>query len=205
MDRERLESQVRFLLEIDRLKQVLRQNTLLDASRPENDAEHSWHLAVMVILLAEYAREPGLDLLRVVKMALLHDVVEIDAGDTFVYDTVGMAGKREREVPAADRIFNLLPADLASEFRAVWDEFEAQETPEARFAAALDRFQPLLGNYHTGGGGWRTHGITADRIRARNRIIERGAPELWDYARELIEDAVRRGYVQEGPGDRVAE
>lgn len=198
MVRERLESQVRFLLEIDRLKQVLRQNLLLDASRQENDAEHSWHLAVMAILLSEYAREPGLDLLRVVKMALLHDVVEIDAGDTFVYDTVGMANKREREVVAADRIFQLLPADQAAEFRSIWDEFEAQETPEARFAAALDRLQPLLCNYHTGGGGWKKHGITADRIRARNRIIENGAPELWEYARGLIDDAVRRGYVREG-------
>src|SRR5262249_50705513 len=148
---DRLARQIAFIIEIDKAKQVLRQTLLMDGSRLENDAEHSWHLAVMALLLAEYAGE-AVDLLRVLKMVLIHDLVEIDAGDTFVYDVEALATRREREERAADRIFGLLPADVEEEFRALWEEFEAQATPEARFAAALDRLQPLLHNYHTGGG-----------------------------------------------------
>jgi putative hydrolase of HD superfamily len=200
---DRLEQQVRFLVEIDKSKQILRQTLLVDASRQENDAEHSWHLAVMAILLSEYAGDAGLDLLRVVKMALIHDVVEIDAGDTFVYDAVGNADRREREERAAERIFSILPADLALEMRALWEEFEAQESAEARFATALDRFQPVLQNYHAGGGGWRRHSITSDRILARNEQIAAGAPALWEYARNLIQDAVRQGFIAEAPPERL--
>jgi putative hydrolase of HD superfamily len=197
----RLDQQIRFILEIDRAKQVLRRNPLLDRSRLENDAEHSWHLAVMAILLAEYAREPELDLLRVVKMVLVHDIVEIDAGDTYIYDTAALADKREREERAADRIFALLPEDLAAELRALWEEFEEQSTPESRYAGALDRLHPVLCNYHTEGEAWRRHGITGDRVLRRNAVIEDGAPALWEYARSLIEDAMTRGYLERGPDD----
>ena len=197
MDSERFAKQIEFIVEIDRLKQVDRQTVLMDGSRRENDAEHSWHLAVMAVLLAEYAREE-VDLLKVVKMALVHDLVEIDAGDTFCYDEEANADKAERERRAADRIFQLLPEDLAGEIDALWEEFEARETPEARFAAALDRLQPLLHNYRTGGATWKPHGVTCDRVIGRNRPIEEGAPELWAYARGLIEDAVEKGFLAPG-------
>lgn len=198
MPDDRLARQIRFILEIDRLKQVLRQTVLTDRSRNENDAEHSWHLAVMAILLHEYAAE-AVDVLRVVKMVLVHDLVEIDAGDTFCYDAEGAKDKAQRETAAAERIFPLLPPDQAAEVRALWEEFEARRTPEARFAAALDRLQPLLHNYHTQGFAWRQHGVTVDRVLDRNRHMDEGAPALWAYAKAFIEDAVRRGYLAPAP------
>ncbi|MBM3496052.1 MAG: HD domain-containing protein [Armatimonadetes bacterium] len=170
----------------------------MDGSRKENDAEHSWHIALMAVVLQEHA-PPALDVLRTVTMLLAHDLVEIDCGDTFCYDTAGMVGKHERESAAAERIFGMLPPDQASEMRALWDEFEARETPEARYANALDRLQPMLHNYATDGGAWREHGVTADRVLRRNRIIADGAPALWAYAREMIADAVSRGYLDPGP------
>ncbi len=194
---ERLARQIAFIVEIDKAKQVLRQTELMDGSRCENDAEHSWHLALMAIVLAEHAREPKLDISRVVQMALVHDLVEIDAGDTFVYDLAAHAGKEERELRAAERIFNLLPLDSAREMRALWDEFEAGDTPEARFARSLDRLQPVLHNYHTRGGGWKRHGVSAQRVRERNAPIAEGAPALWEYTRTLIDDAVARGFIAE--------
>ena len=190
----RLERQIAFAVEVDKLKHIFRQTLLMDASRRENDAEHSWHLALMAVLFREYARDQ-VDLLTVVKMALVHDLVEIDAGDTFCYDEKGYEDKAQREQQAADRIFKLLPEDLAGQVRGLWDEFEAGETPEARFANALDRFQPLLHNYRTQGAAWRRHSVTSDRVIARNRHIEDGAPELWRYARAMIDDAVRKGYL----------
>ncbi len=199
MSSDRLTQQIEFIVEIDKLKHVLRQTQLVDAPRQENDAEHSWHLATMAILLSEYAREE-VDLLRVVKMLLIHDVVEIDAGDTFAYDEKGNEDKVERERKAADRIFNLLPEDLAAEVYETWEEFEARETPEARYAAALDRFQPILLNYRTEGAGWKKHGISCDQVIARNRHIEEGAPELWACARAMIEDAVRKGWLAPARG-----
>jgi putative hydrolase of HD superfamily len=194
-DDDRLARQIGFLLEIDKLKRVLRETWHLDQSRKENDAEHSWHLAVMAVLLAEYATEPGLDLARVVKMVLVHDLVEIDAGDTFVYDEVGARDKAEREQAAADRLFGTLPDDQAAEVRRLWEEFEARRTPEARYAAGLDRLQPLLHNYHTQGRTWREHGVTSDRVLARNCHMAEGAPRLWQYAESLIHEAVRKGYL----------
>jgi putative hydrolase of HD superfamily len=194
MAAERLADQVRFILEIDRLKCVFRQTVLLDRSRRENDAEHSWHLALMAVVLAEHAREP-VDVGRVVRMVLVHDLVEIDAGDTFCYDEEGARDKAEREERAAERVFGLLPADQAGEFRALWDEFEAMETPEAKFAAALDRFQPLLHNAYTRGMAWRKHWVTADQVTARNAHIADGAPALWDLAQRLIRDAVAQGHL----------
>ena len=195
MDRARLLRQVEFFLEVDKLKHVLRQTWLVDQSRRENDAEHSWHLAMLAILLSEYAAEPDLDLLHAVKMILVHDLVEIDAGDTFAYDTVGALDKGERERKAADRIFAILPADQAAEVRALWDEFEARQTPEAKYAAALDRFQPILHNYFTQGKAWRQHGITAAQVLARNAYMVEGAPGLWEYVQELIRDAEQKGYL----------
>ncbi|HET6386995.1 MAG TPA: HD domain-containing protein [Armatimonadota bacterium] len=193
--RERLERQIQFILEIDRAKQIIRRSLLSDASRLENDAEHSWHFAMMAILLSEYARDTGLDLFKVVKMALVHDLVEIDAGDTYIYDTAGNQDKLDRERKAADRIFALLPPDQGRELRGVWEEFEARESPEARFAAAIDRLQPLLMNYATRGVQWQRHGVTGDRVMAINSQIADGAPTLWEYASELIQAAMRQGFL----------
>src|SRR4028119_443563 len=160
----RLQQQLDFILEVDKAKQIFRQNFLLDSSRHENDAEHSWHLAMMAFVLCEYSKEP-VDVARVIKMLLIHDLVEIDAGDTFVYDEAAHVGKEEREIAAAERIFNLLPPDLANEIRQLWDEFEARQTPEALFASSLDRLHPLLQNYNAQGGGWKKHDISAERVR----------------------------------------
>ena len=193
MTRERLESQVRFILEVDRLKEVFRQTLCTQSRRAENDAEHSWHLCLAVIVLAEHANEPRLDVLRVLKMLIIHDLVEIDAGDTFAYDTARMADQHEREARAADRIFGLLPADQCLEFRGLWDEFEAKATPEARFAAAIDRFQPVLLNCSTQGAAWKRHGVTADRVVARNAHIAEGSAGLWRKAAAMIQKAVDSG------------
>ncbi len=191
---DRLERQIRFVMELDKLKSVIRRTLILGGVRDENSAEHSWHLALMAVLLAEYADQP-VDLARVVKMALVHDVVEIDAGDTFCYDEQACRDKDAREQQAAERIFNLLPADQAAEFRALWEEFEARVTPESRFANAMDRLQPLLLNYHAEGKSWRAHGVTSDRVIKRCQPIEEGSKHLWDYGRSLIEAAVEKGYV----------
>jgi len=192
---ERLAAQLRFVLEIDKLKSVLRRTSILDRSRRENSAEHSWHLAIMAIVLAEYAPE-SLDLGRTLKMVLVHDLVEIDAGDTFCYDHAGRLDQHERERVGAERLFGMLPADLGRHLRELWDEFEARRTVEARFAAALDRLQPVLHNYVTEGGSWREHDVTRDEVVARNHPMADGAPELWEHARALIEDAVARGILR---------
>jgi putative hydrolase of HD superfamily len=192
---DRLGAQIQFILEIDKLKSVLRRTWILDRSRRENSAEHSWHLAVMAVLLAEYG-PPGLDLGRVLKMVLVHDLVEIDAGDTFCYDQTAVLDQNERERRAADRLFALLPQDLAAELRGLWEEFDARASPDARFAAALDRLQPVLHNYTTGGGTWREHSVTRDQVVARNQPMGDGAPDLWEYAKSLIDDAVARGLIE---------
>ncbi|MBF2025671.1 MAG: HD domain-containing protein [Oscillatoriales cyanobacterium C42_A2020_001] len=192
----RLAQQIQFIVEIDKLKGILRQTLLTDCSRRENSAEHSWHIAFMAILLAEYAPVP-IDVLRVVKMLLIHDLVEIDAGDTFCYDLQQNQSKVERETQAADRLFGLLPANQGAELRSLWEEFEAQSTPEAQFAASLDRLQPMLNNYHTEGGTWKLHGITRDRVLQRATPIAAGAPPLWDFVQQLIDDSVAAGYLGE--------
>jgi putative hydrolase of HD superfamily len=194
---DRLTQQIGFILEIDKLKSVLRQTLLVDRSRRENTAEHSWHLAMMAIALADYADRP-VDIGRVIRMLLVHDLVEIDAGDTFVYDVAANRDKAAREALAAERIFGLLPADQGSELRALWQEFEARTTPDASFAAALDRLQPLLHNYHTEGSTWRQHGITVDQVLTLNRTIAQGSQRLWDYTERLIADAVVRGFLAPG-------
>lgn len=187
-----------FIVEVDKLKKITRQNYLADGARKENDAEHSWHLALMALVLCEHVRaEEKPDLLRVIKMALLHDLVEIDAGDTYCYDEKAGAGKRERELAAADRLFAILPPDQAREFRELWEEFEEQRTPEARFAAALDRLQPLTLNYIAGGKSWREHGITYSQVIKRNSSIGESSPALWKFTLEMIREAVRKGYIKE--------
>ena len=196
MTSDRLERQLAFIVEIDKAKSILRNSLVIEEGRRENDAEHAWHLAVMARLLAEYAREE-IDIDRVIEMLLVHDIVEIDAGDTFVYDTAARVQKAEKERAAAERIFGLLPADQAATLRARWDEYEARQTPEARFAFALDRLQPLLLNFHSQGHAWRQHGVRRAQVMAVNASIADGAPELWEYARSLIEESVRRGYLAE--------
>ena len=197
MNRERLERQISFIVEIDGLKQVLRQSLLLGDGRQENDAEHSWHLATMAVLLFEHAEGSEVDLLKVLKMLLVHDLVEIDAGDTFAYDEEGNRDKLLREERAAERIFGLLPEDQAAEVRELWDEFEARETASARYAAALDRLQPVLLNLYSGGGGWRRHGIVKQQVIDYNRQIADGAPELWEWVRQRIDTAVAEGMLPE--------
>jgi len=184
----RLERQIQFIIETDKLKEVLRQTLCTQSRRQENSAEHSWHFALMIIVLAEHANEP-IDVLRVLKMVLIHDLVEIDAGDTYAYDTKNMADQHEREARAADRIFGLLPTDQAAEFRAIWDEFEARTTPEARFAAACDRFHPMLLNCLTGGETWKKHGVTHEKVVARNQHAREGSVALWQYAAQMLDAA----------------
>jgi 5'-deoxynucleotidase YfbR-like HD superfamily hydrolase len=190
-----LDSQLRFLLEADRLKGVLRQSRIIDGSRRENSAEHSWHLALMSLVLGGYA-PAGTDLGRVTAMTVVHDLVEIDAGDLFVYaGPEAQARQEEAERAAADRLFGLLPAAQAAEFRALWDEFEERRTPEAKFARALDRLQPMLANYQLGGGTWAQHGVTAGQVLTKVALIEDGSPALGEFARELIADSVSRGIL----------
>jgi len=196
---DRLEQQVRFIIEVDKLKEIFRQTLCTQSRRPENDAEHSWHLCLAVIVLAEHANFPQLDVLRVLKMLIIHDLVEIDAGDTFAYDTARMAGQHAREMRAADRIFGLLPADQAHDFRALWDEFEERKTPEALFAAAMDRFQPMLLNCRTEGASWRKHGVTHDRVLVRNAAVADGSKTLWEYAVKMIQETVDAGHLAPAP------
>ena len=193
--RERLARQVAFIVEIDKLKNVLRQTLLTDESRQENSAEHSWHLALMAGLLAEYAPE-GVDVARVVRMVLVHDLVEIDAGDAFCYDPAAVMGKAEREQACADRLFGMLPADQGAELRELWDEFEERSTPDGRFANALDRLQPLFQNLHTRGGTWRMHGVAREQVKKRMEPIRDAAPELWPLVEEVLEKATVEGWVR---------
>jgi len=193
-DSASLEAQLRFTREIDRLKEVFRQTRLLNTDRRENSAEHSWHLAVMTLVLKDYADEE-IDRLRVLHMVLLHDIVEIDAGDTFCYDDEAVRDQETREKKAADRIFGMLPVGQAREFRELWDEFERRETPEAKFAHALDRFQPLLHNYHTQGASWQKHGVRVDQVLRRNQVMKEGSQRLWREAERMIHDAVKKGWL----------
>lgn len=192
---DRLKRQVEFLLEIDRLKHVFRQTLLLDRTRHENSAEHSWHIAVSAMLFAEHAASGAVDLCRVIRMLLLHDVIEIDAGDTYCYDEQAKLDQHEREQRAADRLFGMLGPPQSGEFRALWDEFEAVTTPEARYAHAMDRLQAFLHNYCTEGRMWREHGIRRPQVIGRMRPVESGAPLLWPLVQNLIDDAVDRGYL----------
>lgn len=196
MDNERLLKQIEFIVEIDKLKQIFRQNVVIGTNRNENDAEHSWHLAVMAVLLSEYAADKDIDILHVIKMVLIHDLVEIDAGDTFCYDEKGYLDKAEREQKAANRLFNILPSDQAEEIMALWREFEELKTHEARFAACMDRMQPLILNYNTKGHTWQKPGVNSEKVFKRNELLRENAPALWDFAKEIIEDSIKKGYLK---------
>lgn len=197
-DADRLSRQLAFSLELDKLKTILRQTLLTDSSRQENDAEHSWHVAMMAVLLAEHA-PAGADPLRASRMLLFHDVVEIDAGDTFIHDDKGNADKAAREQAAADRLYGMLPADQAAELRALWQEYEDRATPTAKFADALDRLQPIMNNFATEGGTWKPHAVTADKVLKLVSRIRAGAPALGEYAENLVREAVKRGYLAPAP------
>lgn len=191
----RLEQQLTFLKEIDRLKAVLRRTALIDRSRLENSAEHSWHLAVMAIVLAEHA-PAGTDVLHTVRMLLVHDMVEIDAGDTFAYDTAAQHEKAAREQAAADRLFALLPRDVGEDLRGLWEEFEARTTPESQFANALDRLAGLLQNWGGGDGGtWRAHAVTRAAVLERMEPIRLSAPALWPFILEVVEAASEAQHI----------
>ncbi|UCB42493.1 MAG: HD domain-containing protein [Dehalococcoidales bacterium] len=194
MAEERLLKQIDFLMEIDRLKTVFRRAYITDTSRRENSAEHSWHVATTAMVLAEHCQEE-IGLLQVVKMLLVHDIVEIDAGDTGIYDSIGTVDKAEREGRAAERLFSLLPVEQAQELRGLWDEFEEGTTPEAQFARALDRLMPLLHNYYTQGKRWLEDGITYEQVLAVNQSIREGSEQLWDFALSMVEESVLRGYL----------
>ncbi len=194
---DRLQQQLDFLMEIDRLKSVNRQTLITDGTRRENTAEHSWHLAMFAMILAEHANE-SVDLLHVLTLCLVHDIVEIDAGDTFAYDTTAYSDKDEREQRAADRLFGLLPADQHARFRALWEEYEAMETPESRFANAVDRMQPAMLNHMVGElSTWREHGISRPQAVKRLSPIGDGSTRLWEHTQEVIAEAVRRGNLTE--------
>ncbi len=195
--KDRFKQQIEFILEVDKLKQVLRQTILMDKSRRENSAEHSWHIALTVMVLSEYARDAAIDFLRVMKILLIHDLIEIDAGDTYCYDEQGRKDQGQREKLAADRIFSILPPDQAKTFRELWDEFEDRKTPESRFANALDRVQPLLHNYFTDGQTWQENDIKSGQVRARMQPVDEGAPVLWNYVSSLIDDAVKKRFLSE--------
>lgn len=183
-----------FIVEVDKVKKIIRQTYLADASRKEDDAEHSWHLALMAVLLKEYSNEEA-DLAKVIPMVLIHDLVEIDAGDTYAYDEAGAATKKERETKAADRIFGLLPEDQGAWFRALWEEFEAYETPEAKFAHVLDNCQPLLLNDASDGKSWAEHKVKKSQIYKRNEHTPEGSREIWEYMKELVDKHIRLGHV----------
>ncbi len=191
----RLISQLAFIREIDRLKRILRRTSLIGGDRRENSAEHSWHLAMMALVLAEHANAP-VDLLHTLKLLLVHDIVEIDAGDTFAYDVQANLDKEARERAAAERIFGLLPADQCTELSGLWEEFDARLTPEARFANALDRLMPALQNYENGGGTWHVAGVDREAVYRRLQPIEDGSQVLWEYLETLLADAVARGLIR---------
>ena len=189
---ERLQKQFSFLLEIDQEKNVFRQTHLSHHGRRENDAEHAWHMALMAYLLREYANEP-VDIARVMLLCLLHDLVEIDAGDTYAYDPEGLKTQKAREEAAKQRIFSLLPADQAAELKAAFDEFEEGKTPEAKFAHAMDNLQPLLLNDSNAGGDWREHGVTADKVYARQRRTAQGSKALFAATEEILQKYIDNG------------
>jgi putative hydrolase of HD superfamily len=195
-EKERFSKQIEFLLEMDKMKNIYRQTRVLHEDRAENDAEHAWHLAMLALVLQEYANEP-VDLQKVLATVLIHDVVEIDAGDTYAYDEAGNATKAEREQKAADRLYGLLPPEQGAYMRQLWDEFEAKSTPEARFANALDRLQPLLLNYTKHGESWKTHGTRKEQVMQRMQPVYDGSQTLGEFASEIIRRAAEEGLLRE--------
>ena len=192
---ERLQKQIAFLLEIDKVKNIVRQTYLSDCNRKENDAEHSWHLAIMAIILAEYF-DKDINLLKVIKMVLIHDIVEIDAGDTFCYDKKANEYKQEKEEKAANRIYNILPDDQAKEYIMLWNEFENALTKEAIFANILDRLQPSILNFASNGKSWLEHHISKKQVLDRNKLTLSGPKEISEYIKNLLDVAVKLGYLK---------
>lgn len=191
----RLAQQIEFIVEVDRLKGVLRRTYVLDPRRRENSAEHSWHLTLMALVLSEHATA-DVDITKVLRMLIVHDLVEIDAGDTFIYDADGAVDKAAREEAAADRLFKLLPESQGARLRADWEEFEAKSSPEARFAATLDRLMPILHNYHGQGGSWQEHDVADQQVRALVETMRDGSETLWSFAHRLIDEAVEQGILR---------
>ncbi|WP_343208275.1 HD domain-containing protein [Anaerolentibacter hominis] len=191
---ERLEQQIAFIKEMDKSKFVGRQTYIGEGARKENDAEHSWHLALMALLLNEYANEK-VDVLKVMSMVVVHDIIEIDAGDTYAYDPEGNKSKRDRELKAADRLFSMLPEDQAAYLRSLWDEFEEAATPEAKFALSLDKMQPMILNDMSNGISWKEHGVCKEQILARNAKTPEGSRTLWNYMEEILNKNIREGNI----------
>lgn len=197
MDKERLKKQFAFFQEIDKEKEIFRQTYLADASRKENDAEHAWHMAIMTVLLSEYANEE-IDVLKTVTMLLIHDIVEIDAGDTYAYDPEGKKTQKERERKAADRIFHLLPDDQADKMYELWEEFEAQQTLEAKFARTMDNIQPMMLNDASNGLSWDEHQVKLSQILKRNERTADGSEQIWEYAKEeFLQKNIQAGHIIE--------
>lgn len=194
MDRKRFEQQLSFILEADKEKNILRQTHLSGYSRRENDAEHAWHMALMIYLLKEYSNQK-IDVARAMMMALIHDIVEIDAGDTYAYDSKGLETQKEREALASERIFGLLPEDQKKELQALFEEFESFETPESKFAHAMDNFQPLLLNHTNKGRDWRAHGVSKTQVIGRQHTTQFGSDDIWAYTKFLIEQNVAAGNI----------
>ena len=195
MTPDQLLQQINFIKEIDKIKYIQRKTKLFHSDRPENDAEHSWHLAMMTIVLAEHSDVP-VDVLKVLKMVLIHDIVEIDAGDTFIYDTQKNHSNTENELKAAKRIFGLLPDEQANELIAIWQEFEAGETPEARFAKAMDRIEPLLQNTSNNGGTWREFDVDYSKVFEKKKVIAQGSATLWKFAENLLNESLEKGILK---------
>ena len=196
MDKERFQKQIDFILEADKEKNIFRQTHLSGHVRRENDAEHAWHMAIMIYLLKEYANEK-IDIAKAMMMALIHDIVEIDAGDTYAYDTVGLETQKDREEKAAERFFGMLPEDQKAELKSLFEEFEAYETPEAKFARAMDNFQPLLLNDSNDGGDWKEHGVCRSQIMGRHKKTRLGSEEIGQYSEELIMENVKQGNIRD--------
>lgn len=192
----RLEQQIQFLVEIDKVKNIFRQTYLADGNRKENDAEHSWHIALMAFLLKEHVEEP-VDVMKVIIMVLIHDLVEIDAGDTYAYDAAGATDKREREEKVADRIFGLLPKDQGIYFRELWEEFEAYETADAKYAHLLDNFQPVLLNDASGGKSWAEHGVKKSQIYKRNEKVEATSKSVWEMMQKIVQKNITPGNIKD--------
>ena len=195
MNSDILKQQINFIKEIDKVKYIQRKTKLFNSDRHENDAEHSWHLAMMVLVLAEHANEP-IDTLKVLKMVLIHDIVEIDAGDTFLFDTTKNHSNTEEELKAAKRIFGLLPEKQAAEFIAIWVEFESFETPEAKFARAIDHFEPILQNASNDGGTWAEFNVPYSTVVEKKQVIKEGTETVWNYAKSLLDNSVDQGILK---------
>ncbi|MCC6094780.1 MAG: HD domain-containing protein [Eubacterium sp.] len=194
-EQDRFQKQLDFILEIDKEKNILRQTHLTGHGRREDDADHAWHLAIMVWILKEYASQE-IDIVRTILMVLVHDIVEIDAGDTYAYDAEGKKTELARETRAADRIFGLLPEDQGKQLRALWEEFDAYETPEARFAHVMDNFQPMLLNNSNGGGDWKEHGVSLSQVMKRNEKTGTGSEKIWSYMQEILQENIGKGSLK---------